>query len=201
MLELEQSLWGKGVSRVAGIDEAGRGALAGPVVAAAVILPESNLLIRGLNDSKKLSPAERDRLFAVVSSAASAVGVGKASAEEIDRYNIRQANLKAMRAAVDALAREPEHLLIDGIDRISWNGPQDAVVKGDSKSLSVAAASIVAKVTRDRIMIAYDATYPEYGFVRHKGYGTPEHVEAIRLHGRCPLHRVSFRLKNEPAIT
>ncbi|MBT5874218.1 MAG: ribonuclease HII [Candidatus Latescibacteria bacterium] len=201
MLELEQSLWGKGVSRVAGIDEAGRGALAGPVVAAAVILPESNLLIRGLNDSKKLSPAERDRLFAVVSSAASAVGVGKASAEDIDRYNIRQANLKAMRAAVDALAREPEHLLIDGIDRISWNGPQDAVVKGDSKSLSVAAASIVAKVTRDRIMIAYDATYPEYGFVRHKGYGTPEHVEAIRLHGRCPLHRVSFRLKNEPAIT
>ena len=137
----------------------------------------------------------------MVSSAASAVGVGKASAEDIDRYNIRQANLKSMRAAVDALAREPEHLLIDGIDRISWNGPQDAVVKGDSKSLSVAAASIVAKVTRDRIMIAYDATYPEYGFVRHKGYGTPEHVEAIRLHGRCPLHRVSFRLKNEPAIT
>lgn len=199
MLALEQSLWDRGFSSVAGVDEAGRGALAGPVVAAAVILPRPFMLIRGLNDSKRLSPAERDRLYTVISSAATGIGVGSASPDEIDRVNIRQANLRAMRQAIENLPQSPDHLLIDGIDEIDWSGPQTTVVGGDAKSVSVAAASVIAKVTRDRIMQAYDRAYPEYGFPRHKGYGTAEHIAAIHRHGRCPIHRRSFHLRNTPS--
>ncbi len=199
MLVLERSLWDKGMVHVAGLDEAGRGALAGPVVAAAVILPRSQLLIRGLNDSKRLSPAERERLFTVISSAAVAVGVGISASDVIDRVNIRQANLMAMREAVEALSEIPDYLLIDGIDTIDWVGPQEAVVKGDAQSMTVAAASVIAKVTRDRIMIAYGNEHPEYGFSKHKGYGTADHIAAIREYGMCPLHRRSFHLKDKPA--
>ena len=199
MLALEQSLWDRGFSSVAGVDEAGRGALAGPVVAAAVILPRSFMLIRGLNDSKRLSPAERDRLYTVISSAATGIGVGSASPDEIDRENIRRANLRAMCQAIENLPQPPGHLLIDGIDEIDWSGPQTTVVAGDAKSVSVAAASIIAKVTRDRIMQDYDRAYPEYGFTRHKGYGTAEHIAAIHRHGRCPIHRRSFHIKNTPS--
>lgn len=193
MLVLEQSLWQRGVSYVAGIDEAGRGALAGPVVAAAVILPRS-LLIRGLNDSKQLTPVERERLYAVISCAALGIGVGIVDPNTIDRENIRRANLRAMRQAVDALPLHPEHLLIDGIDTIEWPWPQTPVIDGDARSLSIAAASVIAKVTRDRMMVECDLHYPGYGFARHKGYGTPEHIEAINQHGLCAIHRRSFHL-------
>ncbi|MBI4552314.1 MAG: ribonuclease HII [Candidatus Latescibacteria bacterium] len=193
MLALERSLWEGGASYVAGVDEAGRGALAGPVVAAAVILPRS-MLIRGLNDSKQLTPAARDRLYVVISCAALGIGVGVVDHEGIDRENIRRANLRAMRQAVDALPLRPDHLLIDGVDCIDWPWPQTPVIDGDAKSLSVAAASVMAKVTRDRLMVECDQRYPGYGFARHKGYGTAEHIEAINQHGLCPIHRRSFRV-------
>lgn len=196
MCVLESVLWDSGLTTVAGMDEAGRGALAGPVVAAAVVLP-GQMLIRGLNDSKRLKPAERERLFEVIGSAAEGIGTGCSSPEVIDRINIRQANLLAMREAVDALPKPPEHLLIDGVDTIDWPGEQTAVVGGDAKSLSVAAASVIAKVTRDRIMTEYDREYPEYGFARHKGYGTAEHLAALRSVGMCPIHRRSFRWQRD----
>ena len=176
----------------AGIDEAGRGALAGPVIAAAVVLP-GQILIGGLNDSKRLRPAERERLFSVITYAATGVGVGRSAPDVIDQKNIRQANLLAMREAVDTLPSPPEHLLIDGIDTIDWPGEQTTVVGGDAKSLSIAAASIIAKVTRDRIMVSYDQEYPEYGFAKHKGYGTAKHLDALKTFGMCPIHRRSFR--------
>lgn len=188
----EQTLWDAGCALLAGIDEAGRGALAGPVIAAAVILP-GPLMIGGLNDSKQLPPNERNRLFTVVTCEASGIGVGRSDPDVIDRVNIRQANLLAMRQAVEALPERPAHLLIDGIDRIDWPGDQTAIVDGDAKSLSIAAASVIAKVTRDRIMEAYHDQYPEYGFVRHKGYGTPEHLAALERYGLSPIHRRSFR--------
>lgn len=197
MYILEQTLWNDGCRHVAGIDEAGRGALAGPVVAAAVILP-GPLMIRGLNDSKQLPPAERNRLYPVIFCAATGIGVGQSDPGVIDRDNIRQATLKAMVQAVGLLPVTPEHLLIDGVDTIGWSGAQTAVVDGDAKSLSIAAASVIAKVTRDRLMEACDAQYPEYGFSRHKGYGTPEHLTAIERHGLCPVHRRSFRSRGAP---
>ena len=192
MTVLEQTLWDAGCVFVAGIDEAGRGALAGPVIAAAVILP-GPLMMRGLNDSKQLCPNERNRLYTVVTCAASGIGVGRSDPDVIDRVNIRQANLLAMRKAVEALPDRPDHVLIDGIDTIDWPGDQTAVVAGDAKSLSIAAASVIAKVTRDRIMEAYHDQYPDYGFARHKGYGTPEHLAALERFGLSPIHRRSFR--------
>ena len=192
MCELESALWGNGYTHIAGLDEAGRGALAGPVIAAAVILPDK-MLIRGVNDSKQLKPAERERLFSVITCAATGVGVGRSAPEVIDGINIRQANLLAMQEAVDTLPCVPEHLLIDGIDTIDWPGEQTTVVGGDAKSLSIAAASVIAKVTRDRIMVAYDEVYPEYGFAKHKGYGTAAHIDALKTFGMCPIHRRSFR--------
>lgn len=192
MCALENVLWGNGYTHIAGIDEAGRGALAGPVIAAAVVLP-GQILIGGLNDSKRLRPAERERLFSVITYAATGVGVGRSAPDVIDQKNIRQANLLAMREAVDTLPSPPEHLLIDGIDTIDWPGEQTTVVGGDAKSLSIAAASIIAKVTRDRIMVSYDQEYPEYGFAKHKGYGTAKHLDALRIFGMCPIHRRSFR--------
>jgi len=177
---------------VAGVDEAGRGPLAGPVSAAAVIL-DPKKLPRGIDDSKKLSSAARDELFDLICARALAIGVGLASVEEIDRLNIRNATFLAMRRALGALAITPVHALIDGNA-----SPRDlsctvqTIVKGDAISLSIAAASIIAKVTRDRLMERLDEAYPHYGFKNHMGYGAPAHLAALKAHGPCPWHRRSF---------
>ena len=200
MAVLEQALRESGVRYTAGVDEAGRGALAGPVVAAAVILPD-DAMIPGLDDSKRLTPAKREALYDEITGIATAYGVGSSDAAAVDTLNIRRANLLAMRKAVSALAPPPGHLLIDGIESIDWPGPQTAVVGGDGKSLSIAAASIIAKVTRDRIMIACDPEYPEFGFARHKGYGTAAHLAALDVHGPSVMHRRSFLRKRLLAET
>jgi len=190
-LALEQHARSRGFPLVAGVDEAGRGPLAGPVVAAAVILPEG-LRIPGVDDSKKLSPETRERLFDIINAQALAVGIGTASPEMIDRINILQATLHAMQEAVLALSPRPDFILIDGISQIDSPIPQKTVKKGDSKSLSIAAASIIAKVTRDRLMRELDTIHPGYGFASHKGYGSAAHLEAIRQFGPSPIHRKSF---------
>ncbi|HCY86335.1 MAG TPA: ribonuclease HII [Desulfobacteraceae bacterium] len=182
----------KGFRQIAGIDEAGRGPLAGPVVSAAVILPEG-FDCPGLTDSKKLSEKKRDALYPKIRELAVAVGVGMADHEEIDRINVLQAALLSMKRAMDDLATTPDYLLIDGKFTIDSDLPQEAIVKGDSRSISVAAASIIAKVTRDRIMKELAQEYPVYGFDRHKGYPTKAHKQAIIDHGPCPVHRRSFR--------
>lgn len=192
LLALEAQAARRGYLRVAGVDEAGRGPLAGPVVAAAVILPDG-LFVPGVNDSKKLSAAVREELFSVIYREALAVGVGFGDHELVDDINILQATLSAMRQAVSSLSPQPDFLLIDGISSIPINIPQRTVKKGDSLSLSIAAASIIAKVTRDRIMIEYDAVYPGYGFAEHKGYGAASHLAAIARLGPSPIHRKSFR--------
>jgi len=179
------------VTRLAGLDEAGRGPLAGPVVASAVILaPDAR--IRGLDDSKRLLPEERDRLFVLIQARAMAVGVGIVDSETIDRVNILQATRLAMQAALTALAMEPELVLTDFVKLDGLGCPQQNLVEGDRRSATVAAASIVAKVTRDRIMADADRMYPEYGFGRHKGYPTEEHRLALWRHGPCALHRRTF---------
>jgi len=190
-LALEQHARSRGFSMIAGVDEAGRGPLAGPVVAAAVILPEG-LRIPGVDDSKKLSPEKREHLFDVINSQALTVGIGMGSPEMIDRINILQATLHAMLEAVFALSPQPDFILIDGISQIATTIPQKTVKKGDSLSLSIAAASIIAKVTRDRLMRKLDAIHPGYGFADHKGYGSATHLEAIRQLGPSPVHRLSF---------
>ncbi len=177
---------------VAGIDEAGRGPLAGPVVSAAVILPDGADL-PGIDDSKKLTPAMRSRLYDRLYSVAGAIGIGVVDAVEIDRVNILQATLRSMTMAVANLRPRPDHLLIDGIFTLAVELPQQAIKKGDSLSISIAAASIVAKVTRDRIMTQVDALFPEFGFGRHKGYPTQTHRAAIIRHGCCPIHRRTFK--------
>ncbi len=182
----------KGYSMVAGIDEAGRGPLAGPVVSAAVILPDGADL-PGIDDSKKLTPAKRDRLYDELYGVALCIGIGVVDAAEIDRINILQATLKSMAMAVANLSPQPDCLLIDGIFTIAADIPQEAIKKGDSLSISIAAASIVAKVTRDRIMAQLDALFPDFGFGRHKGYPTKAHREAIRRHGCSPIHRRTFK--------
>ncbi len=182
----------QGYRSVAGVDEAGRGPLAGPVVAGAAILNEQNP-IAGLDDSKKLSPNKRDKLFDILQTEAVALGVGIASPAEIDDINILQASLLAMKRAVDNMAMQPDFLLIDGLFKISSALPQEAITKGDSRSASIAAASIIAKVTRDRLMLTYHETYPQYGFAGHKGYPTKAHKAAIRQYGCCPIHRCSFK--------
>jgi ribonuclease HII len=187
----ERSCREKGYRLIGGIDEAGRGPLAGPVVAACVILPEG-FLAEGVNDSKKVPPERRERLFDVILEAAVAVGTGIVDGETIDRINILQATKLAMRKAVEGLGTKPDILLIDALRLEDVPIDQMPIVKGDAKSISIAAASIVAKVTRDRIMIEWDRRYPEYGFARHKGYGTAEHLEAIRRHGVCEIHRKTF---------
>lgn len=189
---LDESFRGKGFLTLAGVDEAGRGPLAGPVVAAAVILPPG-LCIEGLTDSKVLSRDKREKLAEVVQEVALSIGVGIIGADEIDRTNIFQATVRAMREAVAGLGVAPDALLVDGPAGIGHTIPQFPMVRGDARSHSIAAASVVAKVTRDRIMVSYDELYPQYGFARHKGYGTPEHMEALRRHGCCPLHRKTFR--------
>ena len=177
---------------MAGVDEVGRGPLAGPVAAAAVILDPRDVP-RGLDDSKALSPAQREALFAEIVARAAAVGIGLASAAEIDRINIRQATFAAMGRAVRALSTGPDHLLVDGVDvPPGLPCPARALVKGDALCLSIAAASIVAKVTRDRLMVRLGAVHPAYGFDRHKGYPTAAHRAALLRHGPTPFHRMSF---------
>ena len=179
------------MARVAGIDEAGRGPLAGPVVAAAVIIaPERR--IKGLADSKLLPPERREELFHVIQERALAVGVGVVDHETIDRINILQATRQAMAGALSALAVTPELVITDFVVLAGLPCPQRNLVAGDRRCASVAAASIIAKVTRDRMMVAVDAQFPEYGFARHKGYATPEHLAALDRHGPCPIHRRSF---------
>jgi len=191
LLYFERQARSNGFQLIAGIDEAGRGPLAGPVVAAAVILP-AGLLIKGVNDSKKLSPDTRERLFDTIMCQALSVGIGMGSAELIDRINILQATRHAMLEAVSQLAPQPDYLLIDGISTISSPIPQKTIKKGDSLSLSIAAASIIAKVTRDRLMRELDRIHPGYGFSGHKGYGSALHMEAIRRLGPSPVHRLTF---------
>lgn len=191
ILAFEQQALRRGHRIIAGIDEAGRGPLAGPVVAAAVILPEG-LRIDGVNDSKQLSPETRERLFDIIMNQAVSVGIGMADAGLIDRINILQATRHAMLEAVGMLSPQPDILLIDGISTIDSPLPQKTIKKGDSLSLSIAAASIVAKVSRDRLMRELDLSHPGYGFASHKGYGCVSHMEAIRLLGPCNVHRLSF---------
>jgi ribonuclease HII len=176
---------------VAGVDEAGRGPLAGPVVAAAVILNKTKIP-KGLNDSKQLDPETRDELYSHIMFSAIAVGVGEASVDEIDLINIRQATHMAMARAVRALAFAPAFALVDGNDAPALPCPCDTIVEGDAKSVSIAAASIIAKVTRDRMMAALHAEHPHYGWLKNKGYGTPEHLSALTRHGPCSHHRRSF---------
>lgn len=191
MWSYEEKAASRGFLSIAGVDEAGRGPLAGPVVSAAVILPKA-FPQEGINDSKKLTPKKRDYLYDIIFEKALAVGVGLAEPDEIDRINILQASLLSMDRAVRDLGMTPDYLLIDGIFTISYDVPQEAIKKGDSLSISIAAASIVAKVTRDRIMDSYDKLYPDYGFAGHKGYPTKSHKEAVARFGVSPIHRKSF---------
>lgn len=191
LLRYESALWAAGVRRVAGIDEAGMSPLAGPVAAAAVVfLPGSR--IPGIDDSKKLDAASRERLAVEIKGAAAAWSIGFADVEEIDTLNIYWAGLLAMRRAVEGLSSKPEHLLIDARTLRDLEIPQQSIVKGDSKSLSIAGASILAKTARDALMRKYGAEYPGYGFERHKGYPVPEHLAALRRLGASPIHRRSF---------
>ena len=185
----------KGYKFVCGVDEAGRGPLAGPVCAAAVILPE-DCVIEGLNDSKKISEKKREMLFDIITEKALAYSIAYGTLEEIEEYNILQATYIAMNRAIEGLNLKADFALIDG-NRVPKDItiPCETVVKGDSKSFSIAAASILAKVTRDRLMLEYDTKYPQYLFAQHKGYGTKVHYEAIKQHGVCEIHRLSF-LKN-----
>ncbi len=191
MLRFEREARRSGASVIAGIDEAGRGPLAGPVVAAAVVL-KPFCLIRGLNDSKQVRPEAREALFEEIGRRALAIGVGVRDVTYIDRHNIAQAAFAAMREAAGLLGCAPDTVLVDGFRIPGLELPQRAIVKGDALSCSIAAASIVAKVTRDRMMLDLDRKYPEYGFARHKGYTTHDHVVALLKHGPCPEHRRSF---------
>lgn len=190
----EHNAYLRGFTAVCGIDEAGRGPLAGPVCAAAVLLPEG-LVIDGLNDSKKLSEKKRELLFPVIQENALAFGIGFADEKEIDEINILQATFLAMRRAFDAMQRRCDYVLVDGNRMPPMPVPGETVVKGDAKSPSIAAASILAKVSRDRVMLEYAKQYPEYQFEKHKGYGTKAHVEALRAFGPSPIHRRTFLKK------
>lgn len=179
---------------ICGVDEAGRGPLAGPVYAAAVILPRG-LVIEGLNDSKKLTEKRREALFDEIREKAVAYGIGCADEKEVDEINILQATFLAMRRAIAQLSTIPDLALIDGNRDSDFGVPSRTVIKGDSLSANIAAASVLAKVTRDRVMKEYDEQYPQYGFAVHKGYGTKRHYEALREYGPCPIHRMSFLKK------
>lgn len=192
MWSYEKKAASSGFFNVAGVDEAGRGPLAGPVVSAAVVLPDTFSDDR-VTDSKKLTHKKRELLFSLIEEQAVSVGVGIVSPEQIDAVNILQASLLSMLIAVNNLQQKPDFLLIDGIFKIDSELPQSAIKKGDSLSISIAAASIIAKVTRDRIMVKYDEKYPEFGFAKHKGYPTKAHKEAIQKFGVCSIHRRSFK--------
>ncbi len=188
---LEQEMEESGYAVVCGVDEAGRGPLCGPVVAAACILP-TGLVIEGLNDSKKLTEKKREALFDWICENALAYSIAQASVEEIDTLNILEADLLAMRRAIDGLTIKPDCALIDGNVARDFQIPARPVVHGDAISPSIAAASILAKVTRDRLCIELDRDYPQYGIAKHKGYGTKAHMEALRTHGPAPIHRKQF---------
>ncbi|AUS98740.1 ribonuclease HII [Clostridium thermosuccinogenes] len=191
MCKFEKDAYQKGYRYIAGVDEAGRGPLAGPVVAAAVILPE-DVFIEKLNDSKKLSPKQRDMLYDIIMEKAVAYGIGMVDEKCIDEINILNATKKAMSKAIEQLNPKPDLILTDAVKLEEVNIEQIHIVKGDTLSVSIAAASIIAKVTRDRIITGMDGLYPQYGFAKHKGYGTKEHIDAIKKYGICPIHRVSF---------
>jgi ribonuclease HII len=196
---LEEAARSRGALRIAGIDEVGRGPLFGPVVAAAVILPKGCNL-QGLTDSKKLSEKKRNELDREIRLNAVAWAIAAVDAETIDRINIRRASLEAMRRAVKQLTLSPDFLLIDGRDTIEWDCPQQAVIQGDATSFSIAAASVLAKVHRDRLLVALDSEYPGYGLARHKGYCSPEHMAALELLGPTPLHRKSYQPVAQAAL-
>lgn len=200
MLNLERQYWDNGVLLLAGVDEAGRGPLAGPVVAGAVVLTrhfaesEEHGLLSGLTDSKKLTPSRRESFMQLLSESTHVdIGIGVADVEEIDEINILNATHLAMARAIQDLAFMPEHIIVDGLQVAGLPCPSTPIIKGDSKSLSIAAASVVAKVTRDARMCALDAEYPQYGFARHKGYGTKIHIQALFEYGPSPVHRQTFR--------
>lgn len=194
MCEIENERRKKGYKYIAGVDEAGRGPLAGPVYAAAVILPEG-MLIEGINDSKKLSEKKREELFDVICEKASAYCIAEVSHTRIDEINILNATFEAMNKAVNGLNIRPDYVLIDGNRIKGMEIPHETVVKGDAKSISIAAASILAKVSRDRVMYEMAKQYPLYGFDKHKGYGTKAHCDAILKYGACEIHRRSFLKK------
>ncbi len=189
--EIEQKYTDEGYSIICGCDEAGRGPLAGPVVAAACVLAQG-LVIEGLNDSKKLSEKKREALFDIIKKEAVAYSIASASVEEIGEINILNASMLAMKRAIEGLSVKADLALIDGNIARGFDIPAVPIVKGDAKSPSIAAASILAKVTRDRLLCEYDKQYPEYGFSKHKGYGTKLHIEAIKQHGVLPIHRRDF---------
>ena len=198
-LEFERNLWSRQFTLVAGVDEAGRGPLAGPVVAAAVILPATwancgfDQRLVDLNDSKQLTEAQRENFFQIITTHPDLrYAIAIVNAATIDRINILQATHRAMNEALAQLQPQPQHVLVDGRPVKSMTLPQTALVKGDSRSYSIAAASVLAKVTRDRMMLEFDAKFPGYGFAVHKGYGTPQHLAAIKKLGPCPIHRMSF---------
>ncbi len=195
-LQYERRLWSEGVRFVAGVDEAGRGPLAGPVVAAAVVFFTGDH-IAGIRDSKKLTAKQRESFFPVILRRAAASAVGTVSEKEIDRIDILQATYEAMRQALSGLGIEPAHVLVDGYPIPGLAIPQTALIGGDDLSMSIAAASIVAKVTRDRMMVEFDRLFPQYGFAKHKGYGTRDHALALRRFGPCPIHRKSFTFKQD----
>jgi ribonuclease HII len=196
---LENAARGAGARRIAGLDEVGRGPMFGPVVAAAVILPKGCRL-QGLTDSKKLTEKMRNEFDVEIRASAIAWAVAAVDVETIDRINIRRASLLAMRMAVEKLALTPDYLLIDGLDTIDWPCQQQAVVQGDATSMSIAAASVLAKVHRDRLLVELDAVYPGYGLARHKGYCSAEHLEALKRLGPTPLHRKSYRPVAQTAL-
>jgi len=205
--EFERALWGRGTARVAGVDEAGRGPLAGPVVAAATILPakwaETGLPreLDGLNDSKQLTAAQRERFFAYLTASGEVeYAVAQMDSVQIDEINILRATHRAMNAALADLIPQPQHVLVDGRPVPTMRVPQTAIVKGDARSYSIAAASVLAKVTRDRLMLEFDRQWPAYGFAGHKGYGTARHLAAIAAYGPCPIHRKSFAPLKKPEL-
>lgn len=190
--EIEKDLYVKGFAKICGIDEAGRGPLAGPVVVAAVIMPEDSF-IEGINDSKKVSEKKREKLYDEIIQNAVACGVGIIDEKEIDNINILNATKKGLTTALKQLSEKPDIILVDALTGIDTLGiPYQSIIKGDAKSYSIASASIIAKVTRDRIMRQWDEVYPEYGFQKHKGYGTKAHIEVIKNNGICPIHRKTF---------
>jgi ribonuclease HII len=207
-LGFERELWAQGMTLVAGVDEAGCGPLAGPVVAGAVVFPHGWLdagldsKLRGLNDSKQLTEEQREKYFAIITSHPEIrFGIAVVEVEVIDQINILQAAHRAMHLALAQLQPVPQHVLVDGRPVKSLRIPNTPLVKGDARSYSIAAASVLAKVTRDRLMLGYDAQFPGYGFAEHKGYGTPQHLAAIAERGACPIHRKSFSPFRTEAVT
>lgn len=204
-LQFERELSPGGGLRIAGVDEAGRGPLAGPVVAAAVMLPPAWIQagvpaeLKGLNDSKQLTAAQREEFFEMlIAHRELSYGIARIESELVDQINILQATHRAMNEALAQLQPGPQHVLVDGLRVKTLRFPQTPIVKGDARSYSIAAASVLAKVTRDRLMLDYDRQWPAYGFAEHKGYGTPQHLAAITQHGPCPIHRRSFAPIKQP---